>query len=413
MLIGSLRTRFFTQYRWYLPLLTSTRRLSSNLPLPTCLPYGGNEDLKRIEELEIKVDQGRQAPSPSWAQKHPQKGVERLNSSGNLFCYKCKMFQHPGAFNYSMRNKYGRTTWCKACVAESTLQYYGFTLRGALTRILGSAKLSAARRSTVPGREAAGRCDIDLSTLLDLWLCQQGRCAYSGLVMSVEPYTSWRFSLERLDNRVGYTPQNVAFTCSEFNTTDITINAKYYVDGSSQWSSQKVQSLPNVISTSIPITDYEINKLMSSDLSPICLQMVSKRNITATGELLCTKCNRFKSPHEFSPNSLGLAGRSSICRKCAAQYAWSFKGFFKRRLRNAKTAAERRTVKGRVEAGIFDLSLDDVLTLYERQRGLCFYSGVKLTLKPVSDWMCSLGSTSSMTSPHSSARIKKFFCCQQ
>jgi len=64
-------------------------------------------------------------------------------------------------------------------------------------------------------------------------LRQQGRCAYSGVVLSLRPHTDWRCSFERLDPSMGYTYDNVCLIASEFQTP-------------SQWSKHKVLSLPEL-----------------------------------------------------------------------------------------------------------------------------------------------------------------------
>merc|ERR550534_2877426 len=60
------------------------------------------------------------------------------------------------------------------------------------------------------------------------------------------------------------------------------------------------------------------------------------------------------------------------------------------RLGGARRKSKLRASNGRADAGTYDLSLEDVLDLYQEQRGLCYYSGVKMTFRPLSDWMASL-----------------------
>eukprot|EP00397_Hematodinium_sp_SG-2012_P037839 GEMP01041079.1.p1 GENE.GEMP01041079.1~~GEMP01041079.1.p1 ORF type:complete len:452 (+),score=16.56 GEMP01041079.1:505-1860(+) len=391
MLIGVLGKHITAQRRSCLPVITKVtviKCFSSNLPLPTCLPLVGKEDAKRVEELEIKVREARQTPSRSWYEKDRPR-VELLNSNGDLFCYKCETFLIPSAFYVDLNRKYGRWSQCKACFLDVSYRYQALTMRGSLNHVLHSAKKGARRRSTKPGRHEAGCFELDLDILLNLWLNQQGRCAYSGLVMSAELYTSWRFSLERCDNSLGYIPSNVVFVCSEFNTADHSAHAKYSVFGSSQWCREKVQLLPDVISASKPMSDGELHTL-ASRTGLVRKQTISKRKVAPNGDMICTKCNQYKSPSEFGVQIKGLLGRNSVCLECCAQYRCTFRGFFRSKLCDAKSAAKQKAEKGRQEAGVCDLSLSDITTMHELQRGLCFYSSVKLTLRPLSEWMCSL-----------------------
>eukprot|EP00397_Hematodinium_sp_SG-2012_P046885 GEMP01053119.1.p1 GENE.GEMP01053119.1~~GEMP01053119.1.p1 ORF type:complete len:448 (+),score=23.83 GEMP01053119.1:71-1414(+) len=386
MMIKILGKHTSARYSWCLPRFTGARWFSSNLPQPTCLPYNGKEDLQRINKLEIEIDEARKRPRWTWSQtSRSRRGFERVNPEGNLFCYRCGTFKNPSAFYVDTGNiLYGRQSPCKACFWNLR----NHTLRGALNTILHAAKARAVNRSTMPGREEAGRFELDLDFLFNLWLKQQGRCAYSGLVMNVEPHTAWRFSLERRNNRLGYIPSNVVFSCAEFNISDRAIQATYHVVGSAQWSREKVHSLPRLISASNPMSDREIDALVSANT--VRRQKSPNRKVAPHGNLLCSKCGQYKPPLDFPLNSAGFCGRSSICHECQAEYRWSLLGFFRSRHHAAKSAAKMKASKGRKGAGVFDLLLSDIVELYKLQQGRCYYSGIKLTLKPVSEWMCSL-----------------------
>lgn len=85
-------------------------------------------------------------------------------------------------------------------------------------------------------RNARGRLlgfDIDSGFLIDLYLKQKGRCAYSEMPMTVgaRDGKDWVMSLERMDVHVGYLKTNVCLICFEFNT------------GNRQWTKDKLQVL--------------------------------------------------------------------------------------------------------------------------------------------------------------------------
>lgn len=58
----------------------------------------------------------------------------------------------------------------------------------------------------------------------------------------VGPRADWLMSLERLDNQLGYLPHNVALISQEFNSM-VRISKNAVLQGSSQWSKQKVEQL--------------------------------------------------------------------------------------------------------------------------------------------------------------------------
>jgi hypothetical protein len=124
---------------------------------------------------------------------------------------------------------------CKYCRRQAVLDY-SRTLRGGITRMLLNAKRNSKLRGHV--------CDLSLDETLDKLLLQEGRCFYSGVPMEcMLPHSHWRMSPERLDNRKGYTNENVVLIANEFNSTDHSSRAKYEVHGSAQWSRAKVESV--------------------------------------------------------------------------------------------------------------------------------------------------------------------------
>lgn len=52
--------------------------------------------------------------------------------------------------------------------------------------------------------------------------------------------------------------------------------------------------------------------------------------------------------------------------------------------------AKRRLSKGRKAAGTHELNIEDISRIYENQNGKCYYSGLPLVLKQLSDWQCSI-----------------------
>eukprot|EP00397_Hematodinium_sp_SG-2012_P047000 GEMP01053292.1.p1 GENE.GEMP01053292.1~~GEMP01053292.1.p1 ORF type:complete len:461 (+),score=33.22 GEMP01053292.1:77-1459(+) len=372
---------------------SKSRPLFTQLPAPTFLPFGIKEDKDRIALLGAKVEEARKPRSVSLYHARGQR-VERLGDDGKLRCTKCGVSKMADSFLADYRRKHGYFSQCRLCRGEMQRYYSGFTLRGIMMKLLHSAKTSALKRGKMPSRGDAGCFDLNLEYLLNLWEKQEGRCEYSDIVMNLDLYTSWRISLERLDNTSGYVPGNVAFICAEFNTPDHTIQAKTaLVRGSSSWSRDKVQSLPPTILHSVPLNDAELRGQLFKDhcerrkRSPV-------RRIAPNGDLFCASCEQFNREEDFHANYQSTGGRQYWCKRCQsiqkAKYATTLLGFFKSRLRAAKWSAKTRREKGRTSAGECSLTVDDVINLYQEQKGLCFYSGARLVLQPCTDWMCSI-----------------------
>eukprot|EP00397_Hematodinium_sp_SG-2012_P028037 GEMP01029494.1.p1 GENE.GEMP01029494.1~~GEMP01029494.1.p1 ORF type:complete len:475 (+),score=30.44 GEMP01029494.1:116-1540(+) len=363
------------------------------LPHPTFLPQGSKRDLERIAILEMKVDDARKPRDRSLYQK-PAKSGERMDAEGNLRCTKCFVYKTIRSFHVDSKNKYGHASDCKLCHSKMKLHYYSHTLRGIMTAFLSNAKSRAAKRSAIAGREDAGRFEIDVSFLLNLWLKQKGRCAYSDIVMNVEPWTPWKLSLERCDNTLGYVAGNVVFVCAEFNTQDNTVKAKYAVHGSSKWSREKVHSMPETVRLSLPLSDSELNEITESSDAVTRKHNYTKRQVSGNGDISCSSCNMFWPLDYFYLHARSSFGRQQFCKPCylasISEYRNTFIGFLRSRLNSAKRRAKVRSDKGRGEAGDFDVTIDDVLMLYKTQRGLCFYAGVKMSMRQQSTWMGSI-----------------------
>jgi len=83
-----------------------------------------------------------------------------------------------------------------------------------LNTILSSSKLCTKRRIK-KGR--IHKYNINKNYILELIKKQKGRCFYSNIPLSFKPMTSWKCSIERLNENKGYIKDNVCLICSEFN----------------------------------------------------------------------------------------------------------------------------------------------------------------------------------------------------
>lgn len=72
------------------------------------------------------------------------------------------------------------------------------------------------------------------------------------------------------------------------------------------------------------------------------------------------------------------------------EYRDTLDGCLKCLFQSARQRSVIRKGKGRCEAGVFDLIIDDMYQLYSKQNGLCYYSKIPMSLKSCSDWQMSL-----------------------
>ena len=101
----------------------------------------------------------------------------------------------------------------------------------------------------------------------------------------------------------------------------------------------------------------------------------------------CKKCGEEKGKEDF-PRGW------SPCKQCDAKTEREKRntrdGFLNCIFQNAKMHAKVRLEKGRVEAGICDITRQDIDDLWETQEGKCYYSNIPMVTRPNSDWQCSL-----------------------
>lgn len=124
--------------------------------------------------------------------------------------------------------------------------------------------------------------------------------------------------------------------------------------------------------------------------------MLSARKINQSlrisGTKQCNICQTIKPLEEFLLFSSGYY--NSRCIGCAStlgfEYRNSFEGFFNTLFRCAHCSSKNRAEKGRVEAGQFQITKEDLISIWNKQNGKCYYSGIQMNLQTSSDWKCSL-----------------------
>ena len=177
---------------------------------------------------------------------------------------------------------------------------------------------------------------LGIEDVFDMLLAQRGRCAYSALPMEILlPHSHWRMSLERKNNLQGYTVQNSALVCLEFNS-------------SAQWSAEKVELVGRAASMRVDL------QLLSRDLREAAQPIATWQEVAA--------------PTKFE--------RQMWCRNLR-----------RRAMKMASSAKSRSTYKGLP----CEVTFKDILDMLWLQRGRCFYSGIPLQYKTYhADWAMSL-----------------------
>lgn len=259
---------------------------------------------------------------------------------------------------------------CKECVFDDRQTYYS-TLEGFLKNLLHGARNSAKIRLE-QGRLSAGQCDIVYDDLHAQWVAQRGLCYYSGLPMVARSFSDWQCSLERIDQNLGYSSENIVFCCAEFN------NAY-------QWSVEKVKRMLVILEQddNIPAVEfYPARKTHDVRGKP---DIVVKDGVEY---IECTRCDNLKIrkdfPKVYSPG----------CKECRKKQSELHRQTPAGHLRQLMVNIRERTKKKQKKSDFedCDLTYDALTSMYRSQNGLCAYSGLPLTFghHATADWVCSV-----------------------
>ncbi len=287
-------------------------------------------------------------------------------------CPTCNIEKPKSDFAKYYRTSDGLQYECKACNKE-TKAVYRQTYTGYMKQLAQHAKRNAKKRGDA-GRNDAGVCEICFDDLDEMWTKQNGRCYYSNIPMNIDR-NDWKVSVERLDPSQGYTKQNTALCCIEFNN-------------SSQWSLDKIQEMKNILASNPTgqTHDFEVPPKQRKTRVPVV-----KSEINGIDHYNCTYCGQIKPLSEFHARiNNGCIPCQKILKK---QYDNTPRGALKCLLLSSLSNNAKRLALGNTERDCsHDIDFEFLVELYNKQNGLCAYSGIPMTFGSYLDknWVCSL-----------------------
>lgn len=133
--------------------------------------------------------------------------------TGEKICSKCGQKKPSVNFYKSNGTKDGLHSWCRGCCSEGNVRSrdkLNSTIEGRAKTFLFNAKKSAKKR----GHEF----NLNAEDIVLYWNQQGGFCAYSGRAMTLEPKKLNTVSIERINSKIGYIPDNTILVCRAINT---------------------------------------------------------------------------------------------------------------------------------------------------------------------------------------------------
>lgn len=286
-------------------------------------------------------------------------------------CPKCDQLLPFASYSPNPSKMYGLSSYCKSCT-QITHRTQGDLTHNHLRRLFFAAKESASRRKA-KNRESAGEFNITVEDLHSLLVKQQGKCYYSGIMMNLTKLSDWMCSLERKDPERGYTIDNIALVCWEFN-------ASY------QWSLPKIKEIFSLIE----LPDSEVDRTLFDCCKTRAIRLISAGSKLVKGvrHYHCAFCDQYLTVDCF--NKQLRWGCKTCVNKKNKEYRATPRGHFTVLLQSAKRNAKDRETKSRKgDSSVCNVTLEDLIQLYIKQAGRCFYSNIPLKFG-VQDWGCSL-----------------------
>jgi hypothetical protein len=280
-------------------------------------------------------------------------------------CTKCSVKKPIDAFRSRTNAKDGHRPECKDCQDNQNLAYRA-TLKGQVSQLLFNAKGDSKKRTGEAKTFELARKDI-----MNLWNNQQGRCYYSNIPLTFRG--SWKISLERLNPKFGYSVENVALICLELQNR-------------CNWSKDKIIDMTNILNQNI-IENLDVN--FDKNEVRKKQEVVEKQVINDIEHCKCNTCKCFKTKEQFRQNH--------ICIPCDKQQQKDWRetprGSLLELVGSAKSSSKTRAKAGHNKHDVdMDIDFDFLVELFNKQKGLCAYSGLPLQFGDTNEknWITSL-----------------------
>jgi len=99
----------------------------------------------------------------------------------------------------------------------------------------------------------------------------------------------------------------------------------------------------------------------------------------------CCRCDKIKDFSEFYQRNCSRR-YSYMCKQCDKMRMFKYQttsGYWVIMLNNAKMHAKERGKKGRLDASVFNLNLEDLEAKWNLQNGKCYYSSIKMNMQKI------------------------------
>jgi hypothetical protein len=261
---------------------------------------------------------------------------------------------------------YARNARCKKCSTIHARNRTNTVPKYFFLRLFHNARSDSKKRKGV-----ANECSLTLENIQGLHVTQQGLCYYSGIPYVLRTLSDWQCSLERIDPSQGYIPGNIALITCEFQS-------------SSQWTTSKFHEFIRLLSMDHARQDATVWYPPKTSKPP---QKTIVSEIDGVRYCVCKLCQKTKAMDNF-PRQFETG-----CTECVARqyklYSQTPYGHVSKMLKNMKNSTSNKARHRNIPP--VALTILDLISIFEKQGGLCAYSGIPMTFGSYKDrhWTCS------------------------
>lgn len=212
--------------------------------------------------------------------------------------------------------------------------------------------------------------DLSLAYVLNMYQVQQQRCYITNVPLVAGHHRSWKVSIERVLDDGGYDNMNVVLIVLEMQ------------NGNRKWNRalwDEVCSLFLGVQSYIPdetefIQQQVANARQKQRRSGYMIQRHEERiNSHGQKEVKCKYCHQFLTLEHYQRTKIGY------CRQCRHKKdTETVKNTLRGRASICLKQSKIRSTKRKNDASEHTLTFDDILDIYQEQRGRCYYSKIPL-----------------------------------
>lgn len=300
---------------------------------------------------------------------------------GKVYCVKCKgiykkctICKDKKKINLFYKNR-GKCIECYKIVNEKYHKAYSNSFLGFMKSRLDKCISRAKKRGET--KPLAGICTITVNDLIEQFEKQNKKCYHFNVDLVTKPNSHYQASVDRLDNNLGYTKENIVFCCLESNITKT-------------WNVDKIKTIINEINKPIIDINHRLNIELLENESKNKKNKQNKKIINEIIHYWCYTCNNYIINTNFYNTN------KCTCINCHNKNDKSNRntilGHINELFRHAKTNNTDRQNKIRRGTYDFTITYEDLLNLLKEQNGRCNISNIQMNYGSnlEKDWTCSL-----------------------